>query len=101
MRRPGCVIALLVLLLSPALADPALPGLVRQDRMVPIALADGSQVKLETMILRPSRLLNVVTPSHRSCGGALVIQRDDLPRRCPDLATIATIWQLRGSQLRM
>lgn len=55
MRRPGCVIALLVLLLSPALADPALPGLVRQDRMVPIALADGSQVKLETMILRPDR----------------------------------------------
>lgn len=55
MRRPGCVIALLLLLLSPASADPALPGLVRQDRMVPITLADGSQVKLETMILRPDR----------------------------------------------
>lgn len=55
MRRSGCVIALLVLLLSPALADPALLGLVRQDRMVPITLADGSQVRLETMILRPDR----------------------------------------------
>jgi pimeloyl-ACP methyl ester carboxylesterase len=55
MRRLDCVIGLLVLLLSPAAADPALPGLVRQDRMMPIALADGSQVKLETMILRPDR----------------------------------------------
>lgn len=55
MTRLGCVIALLVFLLSPALADPALPGLVRQDRMVPITLADGSQVRLETMILRPDR----------------------------------------------
>lgn len=55
MRRSGGVIALLVLLLSPALADPALLGLVRQDRMVPITLADGSQVRLETMILRPDR----------------------------------------------
>jgi pimeloyl-ACP methyl ester carboxylesterase len=55
MRRLGCVIGLLGLLLSPAAADPALPGLVRQDRMLPITLADGSQVKLETMILRPDR----------------------------------------------
>ena len=55
MRRLGCMIGLLVLLLSPAAADPALPGLVRQDLMMPITLADGSQVKLETMILRPDR----------------------------------------------
>lgn len=55
MRRLGCVFGLLVLLLSPAAADPALPGLDRQDRMLPITLADGSQVKLETMILRPDR----------------------------------------------
>ncbi|MEH2492996.1 alpha/beta hydrolase family protein [Bradyrhizobium sp. AZCC 2230] len=55
MKRFGCTIGLLVLLLSPAAADPALPGLVRQDRMMPITLADGSQVKLETMILRPDR----------------------------------------------
>lgn len=55
MRRLGCVIGLLMLLLSPAAADPSLPGLVRQDLMMPIALADGRQVKLETMILRPDR----------------------------------------------
>ena len=55
MRRLGCMIGLLVLLLSPAAADPALPGLVRQDRMMPIALADGRQVRLETLILRPDR----------------------------------------------
>jgi pimeloyl-ACP methyl ester carboxylesterase len=55
MRRLGCMIGLLVLLISPAAADPALPGLVRQDRMMPITLADGSQVRLETLILRPDR----------------------------------------------
>ena len=55
MRRLGCKIGLLVLLLSPVAADPALPGLVRQDRMMPIALADGRQVRLETLILRPDR----------------------------------------------
>jgi pimeloyl-ACP methyl ester carboxylesterase len=55
MRRLGCVIGSLVLLLSPASADTALPGLVRQDRLMPVKLADGSQVKLETMILRPDR----------------------------------------------
>src|SRR5437867_3145657 len=48
-------IGLLGLLLSPAAADPGLPGLVRQDRMLPITLADGRRVKLETMILRPDR----------------------------------------------
>ncbi|MBC9877933.1 dienelactone hydrolase [Bradyrhizobium sp. INPA01-394B] len=55
MRRLGCVIGLLMLLLSPAAADPSLPGLVRQDLMLPITLADGHQVRLETMILRPDR----------------------------------------------
>lgn len=55
MRRLGCTVALLVLLLSPAAADPALPGLVRQDRLIPITLGDGSQVKLETMVIRPDR----------------------------------------------
>lgn len=55
MGRLGGVIALLALLLNPVAADPALPGLVRQDRLTPITLADGSQVKLETMIIRPDR----------------------------------------------
>ncbi|OKO83519.1 hypothetical protein AC629_22525 [Bradyrhizobium sp. NAS80.1] len=40
---------------SPALADPALPGLVREDRLIPITLGDGSKVKLEAMIIRPDR----------------------------------------------
>lgn len=55
MRRLGCVFGLLVVLLSPASADPALPGLVRQDRLILVTLTDGSQVKLETMIIRPDR----------------------------------------------
>lgn len=46
MTRLGFTIALFALLLSPAAADPALPGLVRQDRMMPVTLTDGSQVKL-------------------------------------------------------
>jgi len=55
MKRLGCAIALLALLVSPAAADNALPGLVRQDRLIPITLADGSQVRLETMVIRPDR----------------------------------------------
>ncbi|WP_249154476.1 alpha/beta hydrolase family protein [Bradyrhizobium manausense] len=55
MARLGCVISVLLLLVSSAAADPALPGLVRQDRMVPVTLADGRQVRLESMILRPDR----------------------------------------------
>lgn len=55
MRRLGGMFGLLVVLLSPAAADPALPGLVREDRLMPITLADGNQVRLETMILRPDR----------------------------------------------
>ncbi|MEZ2147849.1 alpha/beta hydrolase [Bradyrhizobium sp. DN5] len=55
MRRLGCVMGVLGLLLSPAAADPALSGLVREDRLIPVTRADGSQVKLETMIIRPDR----------------------------------------------
>ncbi|RXH01993.1 alpha/beta hydrolase family protein [Bradyrhizobium zhanjiangense] len=43
------------LLLSPAAADPALPGLVREDRLISVTRSDGSEVKLETMIVRPDR----------------------------------------------
>lgn len=55
MRRLGCVIGLLGAVLSPAAADPALPGLARVDQLIPVTLVDGSQVKLETMIIRPDR----------------------------------------------
>lgn len=55
MRLFGRVVGMLVLLVSSAAGDPALPGLVWQDRMLPITLADGSQVRLETMVLRPDR----------------------------------------------
>lgn len=55
MRRLGCVVGLVVLLLSPASADATLPGLVRQDRLMPVTLGDGSQVRLETMIIHPDR----------------------------------------------
>jgi pimeloyl-ACP methyl ester carboxylesterase len=55
MTRFGCVIALLVLLLTLAAADNVLPGLVREDRLIPITLADGSQARLETMVVRPDR----------------------------------------------
>ncbi|MBK3664328.1 alpha/beta hydrolase [Bradyrhizobium diazoefficiens] len=55
MRRLGCVISLLGAVLSPAAADPALPGLARVDQLIPVTLVDGSQVKLETMIIRPDR----------------------------------------------
>jgi pimeloyl-ACP methyl ester carboxylesterase len=55
MRRLGYMIALLALLLCPASAETALPGLVRESLMVPITLADGSQVNLEAMVIRPNR----------------------------------------------
>jgi len=55
MRRLGYMIALLTLLLCPASADTALPGLVRESRMVPITLSDGRQVNLEAMVIRPDR----------------------------------------------
>jgi dienelactone hydrolase len=76
MGRLGCTIALLALVFSPALADPVLPGLVRQDRLIPITLADGSQVKLETMIMRPDRpgrfpLVVLVHGTIRATGEAL------------------------------
>lgn len=99
MRRLGCAIALLVLLLSPAAADPALPGLVRQDRMLPITLADGSQVKLETMIVRPDRpgrfpLVLLVHGTIRATGEAL---RSAMARETPaSLLNPAVAFAQRG-----
>lgn len=56
MRRLGYMIALFTVLLCPASADTALPGLVRESLMVPITLPDGRQVKLEATVVRPDRL---------------------------------------------
>lgn len=55
MSRLGYMIALLALLLCPASADTVLPGLIRENLLLPIALPDGSQVKLEAMVIRPDR----------------------------------------------
>ena len=55
MRRLGCMIALLTLLICPASADTALPGLVQENLLLPITLPNGSQVKLEAMVIRPDR----------------------------------------------
>jgi hypothetical protein len=39
----------------PGCADTALPGLVQENLPLPITLADGSQVKLEAVVIRPDR----------------------------------------------
>jgi dienelactone hydrolase len=53
MRRIGCAVALLMLLVSPAMAETVLPGLVRETLVVPIDLPDGRHVKLEGLVIRP------------------------------------------------
>jgi dienelactone hydrolase len=99
MRRLGGVIGLIVLLVSSAAADPALPGLVRQDRMLPITLADGHQVRLETMILRPDRpgrfpLVLLVHGTIPKSGDAL---RVALTRETPtSLLNVAVAFAQRG-----
>jgi dienelactone hydrolase len=55
MRRLGYAIALLALLVCPATADTAAPGLVQENLLLPITLPDGSKVKLEAMVIRPDR----------------------------------------------
>jgi dienelactone hydrolase len=55
MSRLGYAIALLALLLCPASAETVLPGLILENLLLPIALPDGSQVKLEAMVVRPDR----------------------------------------------
>jgi hypothetical protein len=76
MRRLGYAIALLALLVCPATADTATPGLVQENLLLAITLPNGSQVKLEAMVIRPhqpGRLPLVVlvhgTP-RASCGFA-------------------------------
>jgi dienelactone hydrolase len=55
MRQLGYAIALLTFLVCPASADTALPGLVQENLLLPITLPNGSQVKLEAMVIRPDR----------------------------------------------
>src|SRR5664279_3697078 len=55
MRRLGYAIALIALLVCPAAADTVLPGLVQENLLLPITLPDGSQVKLEAIVIRPDR----------------------------------------------
>lgn len=55
MTRLGCMIALLTLLACPAKADSVLPGLVQENLLLPITLPDGSQVRLESVVIRPDR----------------------------------------------
>jgi pimeloyl-ACP methyl ester carboxylesterase len=55
MRRIGCIVTLIALWTSPALADTVLPGLVREPLSLAIALPNGQQVKLEGLVIRPDR----------------------------------------------
>ena len=99
MRRLGCLIAWLGLLLLPASADTALPGLVRQDRLIPVSLNDGSEVKLETMIVRPDRpgrfpLVLLVHGTNPAAGQAF---RDAAARQSPtDLLNAAVAFAQHG-----
>lgn len=76
MVRLGCVIATLMLALCPAAADTAWPGLIQETLMLPIALPDGSRVKLEATVIRPDRperypLVLLVHGTPRATGDAL------------------------------
>ena len=76
MTRFGYAMTLLALLVCPAMADTVLPGLVQEKLLLPIALPDGSQVKLEAMVIRPDRrerfpLVVLVHGTIRATGEAL------------------------------
>jgi dienelactone hydrolase len=76
MRRLGCAIALLALLLCPVAADTAPPGLIQQNLMLPIVLPNGSQVRLEAVVTRPDQpgrfpLVVLVHGTPRAIGEAL------------------------------
>ena len=60
MRRLGHAIALFARLVCPTLADTALPGLVQENLLLPITLANGSEVKLEAIVIRPMRFPLIV-----------------------------------------
>lgn len=55
MSRFAWTIAILTLGCALANAEPLLPGMVQEFAMLPVTLADGRQVRLETMVLRPDR----------------------------------------------
>jgi dienelactone hydrolase len=99
MRRLGHAIALLALLLNPATADVALLGLVREDLLLPVTLPDGSQVKLEAMVIRPDRperfsLVILVHGTIRATGDAL---RSAMAQQMPaDLLTPAVAFAQHG-----
>jgi dienelactone hydrolase len=99
MRRLGYMIALLTLLLCPASADTALPGLVRESLMVPITLPDGRQVNLEAMVIRPDRperfpLVVLVHGTPRAIGETL---RTAMAQQSPaDLLGPAVAFAQRG-----
>src|ERR1700692_578605 len=76
MRWLGYAIGLFALLVCPATADTVLPGLVRENLLLPITLADGSEVKLEATVIRPDRperfpLVVLVHGTPRAIGEAL------------------------------
>jgi dienelactone hydrolase len=93
------MIALLTLLLCPASADTALPGLVRESLMVPITLPDGRQVNLEAMVIRPDRperfpLVVLVHGTPRAIGETL---RTAMAQQSPaDLLGPAVAFAQRG-----
>jgi dipeptidyl aminopeptidase/acylaminoacyl peptidase len=99
MRRLGYAIALLTFLVGPAAADTALPGLVQQDLLLPVTLADGRQVKLEATVIRPDRperfpLVVLVHGTPRAIGETL---RTAMARQSPaDLFNPAVAFAQRG-----
>jgi dienelactone hydrolase len=99
MKRLGYAIALFALLLRPASADTVLPGLIREFLMVPVTLADGRQVSLEAVVVRPDRaarfpLVVVVHGTPRISGETL---RTELRRLSPlGLVSPAVAFAQRG-----
>ena len=76
MTRLRYMIALFVLSVCPANADSRLAGLLEENLSLPITLSDGSQVRLESMVVRPDRpgrlpLVVLVHGTPRAVGDAL------------------------------
>ena len=99
MRRLGYAIALIALLVCPAAADTVLPGLVQENLLLPITLPDGSQVKLEAIVIRPDRperfpLVVLVHGTLRAIGETL---RTAMAQQTPaDLLNPAVAFAQRG-----
>ena len=99
MRRLGYAIALIALLVCPATADTVLPGLVQENLLLPITLPDGSQVKLEAIVIRPDRperfpLVVLVHGTLRAIGETL---RTAMAQQTPaDLLNPAVAFAQRG-----